>query len=265
MLAVALAQMNIVWENKDENFKRIHEYVKQAKSDKVDIVFFPEMTLTGFSMNIRHTAETKEETIKNVQKLAIQNQIAIGVGWVKSVDELAENHYTIINSKGEIISDYVKMHPFSFGDEDRFFIKGNCLSFFTLKNFTFCNFICYDLRFPEVFQIASKKADAIIIAANWPEQRAEHWKTLLKARAIENQCYILGVNCVGQVGELKYSGDSCIISPEGNILAGTENKEKLVIYKLENDVKNIRSLFPVKNDRRESLYMTKYKENMYDN
>jgi len=110
------------------------------------------------------------------------------------------------------------------------------------------------LRFPEVFSIASHKADAIIIPANWPAKRREHWITLLRARAIENQVYIFAVNCVGNIGDLNYSGDSCVIKPDGEIVEMASYEEKLIIYDFQNDVAKYRSNFPVKQDRKVSLY-----------
>ncbi|MCI6191042.1 MAG: carbon-nitrogen family hydrolase, partial [Clostridium sp.] len=116
-------------------------------------------------------------------------------------------------------------------------------------------FICYDLRFPEIFQIASKKSEIIIVIASWPKEREEHWVTLLKARAIENQCFIIGVNRVGEGDGLEYSGASLIFDPLGNSLNEKINKEELIIKDINlSSIKEVREKINIKRDRREKLY-----------
>ncbi|MEQ8199588.1 MAG: nitrilase-related carbon-nitrogen hydrolase, partial [Clostridiaceae bacterium] len=189
-----------------------------------------------------------------IRKYAEEYSINIGFGWVKGNGAKAENHYTIINPKGEIILDYIKIHPFSYSEEDKFFISGNELKFCNVKGIGLSAFICYDLRFPEVFQAVSKNVSIIIVPANWPEKRREHWRCLLKARAIENQVYVLGINCVGENNGLYYSGDSCVIDPSGNVLKEMSYKEGLIIQDIEDNTEKIRREFPVKADRKIKLY-----------
>lgn len=121
--------------------------------------------------------------------------------------------------------------------------------------------ICYDLRFPEPFQILSKKADLILVPANWPAARSGHWKSLLKARAIENMVYVAGINCAGEMEKQFYSGDSRLYAPDGTKLKKETVRlleycaeERVMIYDLQNDVHRYRECFPVKEDRREILY-----------
>ena len=115
-------------------------------------------------------------------------------------------------------------------------------------------FICYDLRFPELFRAVSDKVSAVIIPANWPAKRSKHWKTLLQARAIENQVYILAVNCQGDMNGQYYSGDSCIINPNGDILDSLSDCEGVIHFDLPDDVEQYRNSFPVLKDRRPKLY-----------
>lgn len=253
-MRVALAQTNIIWENKAANHEKCEQFVKQAKVQEAELVFFPEMSFTGFSMNTMKIAEDSNQTVNEIKKIALKYEVGIGFGWVKKTDLLAENHYTVINNKGEVLSDYVKIHPFSYGGEDKYYSPGNQIVQFEYGGMTFSTFICYDLRFPEIFQIASKKAEVIVVPANWPKTREDHWKTLLKARAIENQCYILGVNCVGTIDGLEYSGRSAFISPNGIVLTESEEKEQLLCYNLDDCVSKIRDEFPVKKDRKEHIY-----------
>lgn len=251
---LALAQTHIIWENKEKNYEKAAIAIEAAKRHDSELILFPEMSFTGFSMNTDITKEKDDITIRKMQSLATEYKIAIGFGWVKDCGTKCENHYTITDSNGAILSDYAKIHPFSYSGEDEKFAGGSSVTAFTMHNIPFSNFICYDLRFPEIFQIVSKEADVIILPANWPVSRSEHWKTLLKARAIENQVYILAINCVGSIGGLGYSGDTCVVNPNGEICTMLSGSEGNLYYTLGDDTSTYRSHFPVKNDRREAFY-----------
>ena len=209
-------------------------------------------------MNVNKNADYNEYTIDKIKKLSYSYNIAIGFGWIKSVGDKGENHYTVISPDGDILADYVKMHPFSYSGEDKYYNAGNKLSSFTYCGKKISVFICYDLRFPEIFQAASEESEIIIVAANWPEKRCEHWKTLLKARAIENQSWIFGVNCYGDQQGIHYSGDSSIIKPDGTVIAELNNKEGIISAVIGNEAQEARKSFPVKNDRKNELYKKLY-------
>lgn len=253
-MRVALFQMYIEWENKTKNFEHLENELEKLQSEEIDLVLLPEMSFTGFSMNTDKTKEADEHTVNQMKKYAIKYNVSIGFGWVKDCGEKSENHYTVVNNIGEILSDYVKIHPFSYSGEDVYFQGGKEIVSYSFLDTEFSTLICYDLRFPEVFQIASKTVDVIIVPANWPEKRSEHWKTLLKARAIENQVYVFAINCCGRIGGQYYSGDSCVINPDGEVLEMITDKEGIIVYELVNDVKKYRDDFPTKRDRRDRLY-----------
>lgn len=253
-MRIALAQTHIKWEDKNENYIITARLVREAKDSGADMVCFPEMSFTGFSMNIQLTGEKNQETISVMRDLAQKNEIGIGFGWVCLQGEKAKNHYSVVDQYGNLLSDYAKIHPFSYGSESGYFEGGDKLVQFEFGGYHFSNFICYDLRFPEIFQIASRQADIIIVPANWPKAREEHWKTLLKARAIENQSYILGINCVGTIGGLDYSGCSMAVSPNGEVLTILENSIGLLYVDIDSDTCELRHSFPVKNDRKWELY-----------
>ena len=255
-MKVALCQFEIAFEKKEENTRRAIGFMEQARSAGADLVLFPEMSLTGFSMNITFTGEKDRESVQVMSEATKRIGIAVGFGWTALTGTRGENHYTVINAQGEILSDYVKMHPFSYSGEDRYFEKGNAPAHFTLDGISFSNFICYDLRFAEIFQCVSGRAHVIIVAADWPAGRSEHWKCLLRARAIENQCYILGVNSVGWQNGVYYTGDSCVILPDGTVAEQLADEEGLICYELSDDVDAYRRSFPVKRDRRPQLYVT---------
>lgn len=253
-MRIAICQTHIIYEDKTLNYERAEAFIKRAASEKCDIALFPEMSFTGFSMNTALTGEKDRESARLMRNLAAKYSIAIGFGWTELKAKGAENKYTVLNSVGNVISEYTKIHPFSYSDEDKYFLKGKNISLFEYKDFKISSFICYDLRFPELFQAVSDRADLIIVPANWPETRAEHWKTLLKARAIENMCYIIGINCVGDIDGIPYSGNSSAYNPSGDCLGEINGKEDILVIDIENDVEEYRKTFPVKNDRQTDLY-----------
>lgn len=262
-MKIALAQLNIIYEDKEANIVKLKEMIKAAKTSYADMILFPEMTLTGFSMNISLTAEENDYSLNIIREIARSSNIIIAFGWTKKAGKKAENHYTVVGKNGELISDYIKIHPFSYSGEDKYFEAGSKLALFEIDNIRFSTFICYDLRFPEIFQAASSYSDVIIIAANWPGKRKDHWNTLLKARAIENQSYILAVNCEGMIGDLSYSGDSSVYSPDGSCLSRLEDIEDIAYIDIsyENVKENVyeyRAGFPVKKDRKTDLYKSLY-------
>lgn len=258
-MKLALLESHIEWENKQKNIDHLIEILNQIKTEKIDAIFLPEMSFTGFSMNTAVTGETQKATVSEISKLSETYGISIGFGWVKNTSLKSENHYSIVSNGTEIL-DYTKIHPFSYSTEDQYFQGGEELCFCELKNFSISSLICYDLRFPEVFQILSKKADLIVVPANWPQRRREHWMTLLKARAIENQCYLAGINCIGDIGGLTYSGDTALYNPAGEVEVPQKicrfKESNLYIYEIENDCTQFREDFPVKKDRKEDLYQS---------
>lgn len=251
----ALAQTHIAWEDKGQNLKKAQEYIKDAKNHGAEAIFFPEMSFTGFSMNTDIVKEAGD-TVRHMQSAAVLHQIVIGFGWVKDCGSKCENHYTVVDSAGTICSDYIKIHPFSYSGEDLKFQGGSALSCFSVNGIECSTFICYDLRFPEIFQAASKKAHVILVPANWPAKRSGHWQLLLRARAVENQAYILGINCTGDIGGIHYAGDSCVIDPNGDERSVLHEEEGIIYFELTDDTEDFRKGFPVKRDRREQLYKT---------
>lgn len=253
-MKIALAQTNIIWEDKNKNIEEAEKIIEKCASNKIDLVLFPEMSFTGFSMNTQRTRESDSFTINSITNLAISNAINIGFGWVEDVGEKCKNRYTVIDKNGKIVSSYAKIHPFSYSGEDLKFVGGEDVSIFAIDNISFSNFICYDLRFPEIFRVVADKVHAVILPACWPAKRSEHWKTLLRARAIENQVYIFAINCVGDIGGLIYSGDSCVINPNGEIIEMLSNREGIVFYDFNDNVLAYRKQFPVLNDRKKEIY-----------
>lgn len=265
-MRLALMEMEIIWEDKQANYEKLVGVLNRLKHlDKLpQFIALPEMSFTGFSMNTKLTEEGDNDsypTIEFIKKLTMEYELAIAFGWVKKVDKVnkAENHYTIINSAGEVTLDYAKIHPFSYSEEDKYFQGGDMVYVCEDNGFNIGSAICYDLRFPEVFQAMSDKADMILLPANWPTKRREHFITLSYARAIENQCYFATINCRGDIGDIHYSGDSMLVAPTGERVAPLETIEaddsKIFIYEIDNDVDAVREKFPTRKDRKNELYV----------
>ena len=252
-MKIALAQTHIFWEDKEKT-ALVAESIISNVVPEADLILFPEMSFTGFSMNTAVTGETDHSTVKTISSLAKANNINVGFGWVENTGAKSKNRYSIVDKTGVEISSYAKIHPFSYSGEDKYFAGGDEISVFSISGIPFSSFICYDLRFPELFRSVADKVHAIIIPACWPAKRSEHWKSLLRARAIENQVYIFAVNCVGDIGGLHYSGDSCVINPNGDIVEMLSGKEGVLMYDFKDDVEDYRKRFPVLDDRRKDLY-----------
>lgn len=258
-MRVALGQLDMVWEDKEHSYKKAEKMAEEAAASDCDIIIFPEMSLTGFSMNLNKIGEDKQnsETVERMQDLAQRLHMAIAFGWAALGDKPGDkgtNHLTLVESSGKRLADYVKLHPFSYGQENRYYEKGQEIVTVPFLGRMVSLFICYDLRFPEIFQAAAKKADIFFVIANWPELRSTHWETLLRARAIEAQAYVVGVNCVGKRDGIIYSGDSMAVDAIGNILGKISNREGILICDLDDRAWSLRRKFAMAADRREHFY-----------
>ncbi len=230
-MKIASIQLDIVWEDKRQNFEQASVFVKRAKKDECDLVVFPEMFTSGFSMNLEVVAEpTNTETTQFLCQLAKQYQINLIAGFVEKNDDRIENIALFVHRDGQVKARYIKNYPFSHAGEDKYYSSGDQQVVFDLEDSRASMFICYDLRFPELFRIVAKQVEIIFVIANWPVTRQEHWEVLLKARAIENQCFVVGVNRIGRDGnDLEYGGGSHVFDPSGKDLSrGDEDQEYIV-------------------------------------
>lgn len=265
-MVIAICQLNIQYEDKASNIARAKELIEKAASQKADIILFPEMSVTGFSMETGKFTELQDKstTVDTFCDMASKYNIRIGLG-VALCDEngKAGNHYLMIDKDGTVLADYTKIHPFSISGEDQFFDKGNEIVHYEIGGFSCSHFICYDLRFPEVFHVASKKAELIFVPANWPKARIEQYRALLCARAIENQAYVIGINCTGQQGSVAYDGGSAAYDYLGREVIKL-NDEQLTYVTIDNAgaLREYRQNFPVKRDIRWGLYKNMYEKEM---
>lgn len=250
-LRVSLVQTSLHWENPTANLKMLDGKLAPLKG-KADLVILPEMFTTGFSMNVENIAETMEGT-------AIQ--------WMKAKSKYLETVLTgslIIKENGNYynrliwmrpdgsFSQYDKRHLFTLAKEQLTFTAGTEKLIVELNGWKICPLICYDLRFP-VFSRNVENYDLLIYTANFPAKRRKAWRSLLLARAIENQSYVLAVNLVGEDGnQFLYSGDSAVIDPYGEILREETDKEMIISAVLTKaPIDKIRKELPFLNDKDE--------------
>jgi omega-amidase len=223
-----LIQLDIAWEAKQANYDKVERLVASIDAQPGDLILLPEMFDTGFSFNLKKTADYEGGTQRYLAQLA--SDLGVYVQGARTVHTPgaphAHNRASIFNPQGKLIADFSKIHPFSLGMEQERFEGGDEVLTYQWTgpgedppSLTVCPAICYDLRFPELFRRGLLKgAEVFALGANWPEARVHHWRALLIARAIENQAFVLGVNRTGRDPNLAYIGGSIAVGPRGEIL-----------------------------------------------
>jgi predicted amidohydrolase len=243
-------QANFEWEDKDANFTKIRSLLDDENIQPESLIVLPETFSTGFSMNLKVTAMNEpRQTESFLSGLAQDKKCWVTGGLIEptAAGQKGINRSITFSPVGEKLASYGKIQPAAVYLEDEFHEPGDRVDVFSLGGFQACPLICYDLRFPELFRIGmQKEANLFIVIACWPKIRIAHWIALLKARAIENLSYVIGVNRVGSDPHLEYGGRSLIIDPKGEILADGGKEENVV--EMEIDPKFVdqwREEFPV--------------------
>ncbi len=229
------------WENKASSFERIHQLLQATPPPPGSLIVLPEMFATGFSYQLNVTLEEPGGQTENfMRELAAHWQCAVLGGLITTgPDGMGLNQALVISPDGIELLRYTKIHPFSFGEEGAVHAPGAQTGVFTWGGVQITPLICYDLRFPELARSAlSQGAELYIYIAAWPARRIQHWQSLLQARAIANQAYVLGVNRCGQEPEVSYCGRSLIVDPQGVILADASDAEKVLSISI--DLQNLR-------------------------
>lgn len=245
-LSVALVQTHLAWEDEQSNFNHFSKLI--AAIGNCDLIVLPEMFSTGFSMRPELFASENGLSVQTeLKKWAKQKNTAIcGSAMVKDENNFYNRFYFV--EPNENITVYNKAHLFRMGHEHRHYAAGKQQVLIYYKGFTLAPFICYDLRFPVWLKRTTQfNYHVMIVVANWPERRSKHWKVLLQARAIENQCYVLAVNRTGADGNgVNHSGDSMIINPMGEILYCSNKPTEIITQTISLDeVLQYRKSFPV--------------------
>ena len=252
-LTITIVQTQLAWENKAENLRLLSDKINSI-SEKTEIVILPEMFSTGFSMNPEALAESMDgTTVEWMKKTAEQKKIILTGSVIVKEDHSAGPQYynrLIWMLPNGQYGYYDKRHLFAYAGEDEKYSPGNKRLIASVKGWKINLLVCYDLRFPVWARQSGGEGvsefDLLIYVANWPDRRKHAWKTLLQARAIENQCYVAGVNRIGKDGnDIAYTGDSMIVDPLGEVLYQGPDKEEVFTYTLQKEkVNEVRTKFP---------------------
>lgn len=251
---VAGIQHDIVWEDPAANMARLAPMIADAAHRGARLVALTEMWSTGFSMATGRTAEAPGGAST---AFLVEQARAHGV-WVcasvperRAGDDRPVNCFVLAAPDGSVRR-YAKLHPFTYGREHEHYAAGDELVTWDVEGVRVSPFVCYDLRFADEFWQLAPATDLYVVVANWPAGRRAHWTTLLAARAIENQAYVLGVNRVGSGGGLDYAGDSRLVDPFGELVAEASSyEESLLVGDVDLDrLRAVRSRYPFLRDRR---------------
>ena len=256
-MRVALIQHDIVWEDPLANHARLAPRIASAAGSGAELVVLSEMFASGFSMATERIAEGVEgPTVSFLRAQASAHRIHVcGSVALREGGGLPGNELVLAGPDGAI-QRYRKIHPFSYAGENDHYAAGDRIATWEIAGVRVTPFVCYDLRFADVFWVAGPATDAYVVVANWPASRQQHWRSLVVARAIENQAYVIAVNRVGAGGGLSYAGGSCVVGPMGAIEAdadaagGSGGSEITILAEIDPArVAAVRAEFPFLADR----------------
>jgi predicted amidohydrolase len=251
---VYLLQRPIVWEEPQENFRQIENILDESPPQGGSLLVLAEMFSTGFSFDLEKVGEPEHGSSSEfLRHLAMKYGVAVVGSFPHQPSGGGKglNRLLAYLPGGELACYYDKIHPFSYGKEADHYRGGNRLPVFSYQGWKICPTICYDLRFPELYRKATLDggAELFLCIANWPTPRRDHWNTLLRARAIENQVAMVAVNRIGNDPLNGYSGDSVVIDSRGRDLLNLETQEKLAGILLDRDkLLEWRKRFPALSD-----------------
>jgi predicted amidohydrolase len=252
-MKVAVIQVDTAWEDRDANFAQIAPLVANAVQNGATFVLLTEMFSTGFVVNRSDIGEPEGgPSSQFLSQMATQHKIWIGGSCpeVTTDDPRPFNSFVLVSPHGEEHR-YHKIHPFTFGGEDAYFRAGEKFVTVNVDGVRATLFVCYDLRFADEFWSTAANTDVYLVPGNWPASRREHWMALLRARAIENQAFIVGCNRVGTGGGLEYVGDSRVINPLGEVIAEAQDQATILYADISaQEVQTVRTTFPFMQDRR---------------
>jgi predicted amidohydrolase len=252
-MRVHLVQFDIAWEDPVANRARVTALVERAAPAAGDLIVLPETAFTAFSFDIARTLPDARDAEAFLADLARGHRCTI-VGGIVAADTRgrASNQSLAFSAEGDLLARYVKIQPFTLGGERKVHAAGGEIVHFSWQGLTVAPFICYDLRFPELFREAVKAdAEMFVVIASWPARRTHHWLTLLAARAIENQAVVVGVNRCGTDPGNTYLGHSVVVSPHGHVVADAGEGEHVLTAAIDPDeIRAWRRDFPALLDMR---------------
>ena len=257
-LPVSLGQMRIRLGDPEANFEQMSAWTREAAKQGSTLVLFPELWFSGYDLEHcqSYAARLGEGIFARLSKLARDCHIAIGGSVLESKGGNVYNTFHLFDSSGQCSAVYRKIHLFGPMQEDKWLAPGDQLELAQTPWGLAGLSICYDLRFPEVFRhYTLRGARLILLVAEWPISRIDHWQTLLRARAIENQVYIAACNCAGMTGGEKFGGCSAVIDPLGKVVIDGGSAQALLTAEIDLDlVEETRQRLPFFRDRRPDLY-----------
>jgi predicted amidohydrolase len=257
-LIISLAQMNITLGDERKNAATMEKWVAEAARRGSHVVVFPELWSSGYALdNAKDLASTLNTGMfSQISAVAQQNKICVVGSTLEKRGADVTNSAAFFDPRGRMLGVYRKLHLFRLMEEDKWLQPGQSPLAIDLPWGNTALAICYDLRFPELFRrYAVEGAKMIVIPAEWPIERVEHWRALLQARAIENQLYIVATNAAGKTGEVTFGGHSMIVDPWGKIVIEGGDSPMLLTAEIEIElVDEIRKRIPVFEDRRTDIY-----------
>lgn len=257
-LELAGLQTDIAWEQPEENFRRVRPMVDRAAACGARLVVLPEMFATGFSMDAKTVAPHGATVREFLARTAQDHGVWMLGGYAEPGEEAGgrpRNACSLFRPDGEEILRYHKIHPFSLAGEHLHYAGGERLPTAEVEGVRVTPLICYDLRFPEPFRAAADGTDLFVVIANWPDPRIGAWSTLLRARAIENQAFVLGVNRFGDAQGLAHSGCSALLDPMGREVATVALQPAMLRAAVDpREVQSQRERFSFLADRRPEVY-----------
>ncbi|HEY8216967.1 MAG TPA: carbon-nitrogen family hydrolase [Acidimicrobiia bacterium] len=252
-MRLALVQHDIVWEDPAANATHLAPMIARAAGDGARLVVLSEMCTTGFSMATDRIAEAPDgPSTRFLAEQAAAHGVFVCGSLPIRVDaaRLPYNRLVLASPDGSV-RHYDKIHPFSYAREHERYAAGTEHVTVDVEGLRTSLFVCYDLRFADEFWALAPETDCYVVVANWPSARRDHWCTLLRARAIENQAYVAGVNRVGTGGKLDYSGDTMLVDPFGEVVAAAGDTETVLVADAAPErVAAVRASFPFLQDRR---------------
>jgi omega-amidase len=261
-MKVAAAQISCSLGDSKANLLKVRDFSREARDTGAELIVFPEMTDTGYSMSVieAHASSWTRGFVPGLQEIAAKLSIAIVCGVSERDGTSIYNSLVFVDQQGQIAAKYRKTHLYAVApvEEEKCFASGDTFSSFALGNLRFGFSICYDLRFPEMYRklTIEQNAGAFIVSSAWPFPRIEHFRTLVHARAIENQSYVIASNRVGKDEDLWFCGGSAIIDPRGVAIASASaDREELIQADVSQDlVLSVRRRVESLAHRREDLY-----------